>query len=385
MLYNSFMVDRKINLKNILSKKSLFLLGPRGTGKSFWIKKSLPNTLSFDLLNRDTFERFLKRPHQLSEEIPSHVKDVVIDEIQKIPELLDEVHRLIETRGIRFLLTGSSPRKLKQKGVNLLAGRARDFRFFPLTLEEISEKLSDQMMLKLMNKGGVPSLFFSDEFDLDIRSYIQFYIMEEIKAEAIVRRVDNFARFIDVLGLQNAKEMHFQNIASDSGVPVRTVENYLGVVEDTLLGFCLAPFERTQKRKAITRSKFYFFDLGVARYLSRQGEIKMGSVIFGEYFEHFIILEIRAHFGLRGREALLQYWRSKNGFEVDLILNNKIALEFKATKSIDERHLKGLVALREENLLEEYMVVSLDPIDRTINNIQVIHWRTFLQKILPSF
>lgn len=365
---------RALDLRALLDGNNFFLFGPRGTGKSYWIRRSLPDAKLFDLLDRDVFERLLRRPRQLGEEISPSDSLVVIDEIQKLPVILDEVHRLIEERSIRFLLTGSSARKLRRSGVNLLAGRAWEAGFFPLCWPEIP----DFDLTRYLNRGGLPRAYLSPMPTEELRTYAHLYLSEEITAEAVTRNIGNFVRFLDVMGLQNGKELHYQNIASDAGVPVRTVESYIQVLEDTLLGFELLPFLGSRKRKAITRSKFYFFDIGVANTLARRGEVHPGSALFGECFEHWVILELRAYLSLRRRDEPLQYWRAKTGFEVDLVVGDQLAVEIKASPQITERHLKGLKALREERVVKSFHVVSLDPVPRTVDGISIHPWREFL-------
>lgn len=366
---------RLVNLNALLKLNSFFLFGPRGTGKSFWIRHSLPGAKLFDLLDADVYGRLLRRPRQLGEEISAKEAVVVIDEIQRLPALLDEVHRLIETRGIKFLLTGSSARKLRHSGVNLLAGRAWEAGFYPLCSREIP----DFELARYFNRGGLPRAWLSSSPAEELRNYARLYLSEEIKAEALTRRIDNFVRFLDVMALQNGKEMHYANVSSDAGVPARTVENYLQILKDTLVGFDVLPFRAARRRKAITRSKFYFFDVGVANELARRGEVLPGSAAFGECFEHWLMMEMRAYLGINRRGEAMQYWRTKTGLEVDLIVGDKLALEFKATGQVLDRHLKGLKALREEGLVKNFAVVSLDPEQREVDGIKIYPWAEFVK------
>jgi len=246
------MYSRALDLKQALSKKSHFLLGPRATGKSWLIQNQLGKKAQvFDLLNLTVFERFLKRPGAFAEEV--NREWVVIDEIQKLPQLLDEVHRLIEERKIRFLLTGSSARKLKRGGANLLGGRARTLHMFPLTFSEI-----DGFDLKrYCNFGGLPMIYPSSDGWKDLQDYVQLYLKEEIIAEAAVRRVDHYARFLDVIGLRSGEELNYQGVASDSGVPPRTVANFVEILKNTLLAFEMEPYRNTRSKKSVSKSKIY--------------------------------------------------------------------------------------------------------------------------------
>jgi predicted AAA+ superfamily ATPase len=361
-----------------LARNSFFLFGPRGTGKSYWIKKTLGGIPLFDLLDGDVYDRLMRRPKRLSEEIAPGEKFAVIDEIQKIPRLLDEVHRLIEERGIHFLLTGSSARKLRRGGANMLGGRAWQAGFYPLTWAEIP----DFDLLKYVNRGGLPKVYLSEFPEEDLKAYTRLYVNEEVRAEALTRNIENFVRFLDVLAGSNGEEINFQNIANDAGVPPRTIENYISVLEDTLMGFELFPFLEANKRKAVTRSKFYFFDIGVVNRITQRTPISAGNPAFGDAFEHFIILETRAYLGLSGKDAPLRFWRTKNGFEVDLVVGNEIAVEIKSTKQAGPKHLKGLRALREEGLVKNYFVVSQDPVSRTMEDgIRAVYWEDFLKML----
>ncbi len=375
MVRNIF--PRIADFTGLLKTNSHFIFGPRATGKSFWLRYSLKDVPLFDLLNSDTYARFLRRPAQLGEEIPPGRQTAIIDEIQRLPALLNEVHRLTEERGMRFLLTGSSTRRLKTAGVNLLAGRAWEYHFYPL----VSAELPDFRLTEYLNKGGLPRVWKTPEWKKELKNYVGLYILEEVKSEASVRKMDNFARFLDMLGLQNGKELHYRNISSDCGVPVRTVESYLRVLEEMLIGFELLPFLKTKTRKAVTRSKFYFFDVGVANELARKGEILEGSALFGDGFEHWLILEIRAHNGLSGANRELFYWRSTGGAEVDLVIGDRAAIEFKAVKQVLPGHLKNLKLLREEGLLKDYIIVSLDPVFRVMDGIKIYPCAQFLKEL----
>ncbi|MEN0060054.1 MAG: AAA family ATPase [Bdellovibrio sp.] len=371
------MYKRVLNLKQALSKKSHFLFGPRATGKSWLIKRELPEAQIFDLLNISTFERFLKRPSAFAEEIQAEL--VVVDEIQKLPILLDEVHRLIEEKGLRFLLTGSSARKLKHGGANLLAGRARSLEFFPLTSFELEK---DFDLLKYCRYGGLPLIYQSDEPWRDLKEYTQLYLKEEITAEAIVRRVDHFARFLDVIGLCSGEELNFQQVANDSGVPPRTVANFVEVLKDTLLAFELVPYKKTKKRKAISKSKIFLFDVGVANYLAGRKEVLFRSESFGKTFEHFLIQEIRAYKGYHQVDETLSYWRTVGGqYEVDCIVGDKVAIEIKSSERYTEKMLEGLRALKEEASIKRYILVCRDSTSRKIDGIEVIPYQVFLKEL----
>ncbi len=367
---------RTLNLKKTLQKKSAFLLGPRATGKSWLIRYELSDAQVFNLLDSAIFDRFIRRPSAFAEEINS--KLVVVDEIQKIPRLLDEVHRLIEEKGIRFLLTGSSARKLKHGGANLLAGRARTLHLFPLT----SRELTDFDLLKYCRYGGLPLIYLSDDPWQDLKDYVHLYMKEEITAEAIVRRVDHFARFLDVIGQISGEELNYQKVASDAGVPPRTVANFVEVLKDTLLAFELEPYQKTKKRKAVSKSKIFLFDVGVANYLAGRKEILFRSQGFGKAFEHFIIQEIRAYLHYKQKDEKLSYWRTVGGaFEVDCIIGDEAAIEIKATENFQDKMLTGLKELKKENKIKIFFLVSRDKTPRVVDGIRIVPYLQFLDQL----
>lgn len=381
-MINTF--KRVLSLPSLMGAANHFLFGPRSTGKTYLIRKQLSDVKVYDLLDSDVFSRLARRPKLLGEELSKNDKIIVIDEIQKLPILLDEVHRLIETKGTRFLLTGSSARKLRRGGSNLLGGRARQAHLYPLCFPEIPRF----DLTTYLNRGGIPRILPLEDYEAELRGYADLYLREEITAEALVRNISQFARFLDVMALQNGEELNYEGIASDCGVPARTLQNYVQILEETLIGFPVHSFRATKKRKAITRSKFFLFDVGVANVMALRGEIKPHSELFGKCFEHFMFLELRAYLGYRRRPQTLQYWRSTTGFEVDCVVGDRLAIEFKSSDMVSERHLRGLKALREEGLVRDFAVVSLDPQRRIVDGITIYPWQEFLttlwaDKIFP--
>ncbi len=370
------MYKRTLGLTDLLKKKSFFLFGPRGTGKTTLIKHTLSNATVIDLLESKTYRDYLRNPSILSEQKLKPI--VVIDEVQKLPELLDEVHRLIESKRLTFLLTGSSARKIKRGGANLLAGRAWWAELFPLTSIEIP----DFDLLTYLNRGGLPVVYTSDEYVEELRAYTALYLREEIQNEALTRKIVQFSEFLELIALSNGEEISFQSIAGDCGVSPNSIKNYIQILEDTLLVFHLKPFTKTKKRKAISRSKLYFFDIGVTNSLANRGEILDGSELFGKAFEHFILLEVRAFLSYARKNIKMFYWRSTSRFEVDLILDDKWAIEIKSSKSIYDKHLKGIRALKEEGNIENFAVISCDQNERTTrDNIVIFPWKVFLDKL----
>ncbi|MBF0491961.1 MAG: ATP-binding protein [Deltaproteobacteria bacterium] len=371
-------LKRTLNLKKLLQKKSFFLFGPRATGKTTLIKKDLPDARIYNLLDTRLFSRLLKDPGLLEEENRNQNKLIVIDEIQKLPSLLDEVHRLIEEQNKTFLLTGSSARKLKRGAANLLAGRAWQAELFSLTSHEIP----DFNLLKYLNCGGLPNVYYSKYPSEELENYVSLYIKEEIQSESLTRNLPAFVSFLDAIALSNGEEINLESFGRDCGVSPITVRNYIQILEDTLIGFSLPGYTKTKKRKATSRIKHYLFDTGVVHTLCRRGKIENKSELFGKAFEQFITQEIRAFLSYSRLKLPLCYWRSLSQFEVDLIVGNELALEIKSSDQIQDKHLKGLRALKEEGLLKKYAIVSLDSEPRkTSDGISIYPWEHFLKSL----
>lgn len=371
------MYIRSLDLPKLLKKRSYFLLGPRGVGKSTLIEQALPQAKVYDLLDASVFQRLAREPTLISQETTAEDL-VVIDEIQKLPALLDEVHRLIVKRKQTFLLTGSSARKLRKGGANLLAGRAFQAWLLPLTSQEVV----DFDLLTYLNTTGLPEFYGQTGVHDYLKAYVGTYLQEEIKAEALARNLSGFIRFLEVVALCNGEEINYANISSDCGVPVRTLEGYFGILNDTLIGFPVQPFLSTSKRKAATRSKYFLFDVGVVNSLTKRGRVEFKSELFGRLFEHFIALELRAFLAYHFIDLPLKYWRSVSHFEVDFIVGNKLAIEVKGTDLVTDKHLKGIRALKEEGVIQTHAVVSLDPHERlTSDGIYIWPWKTFLKKL----
>jgi predicted AAA+ superfamily ATPase len=368
-------IARLLNLHSALKKKSHFLLGPRGVGKSHLIRTTLNDAVYIDLLVDDVYSRLLRRPSSLKEFLPQHAAQViVIDEIQKIPALLDEVHKAIEEQKLTFLLTGSSARKLRRGGANLLAGRAWERNLFPLTSSELGERFD---FLRYLSFGGLPSVYFSDYPEDELKNYTKLYLKEEIQAEGLVRKFDHFVRFLDFVALTNGEEINYDSLGSDAGVPPRTVASYFELLEDTLVGFSVAPYTKTKKRKSITRSKFFLFDIGVVSALTKRGALTETSELLGRAFEHFIAMELRAYSSYSERDLALRYWRTTSQHEVDFILEDHLAIEVKATTRVSDRHLHGLIALQQEKCVKRHVLVSRDPLRRVVQGIEIIPWQEF--------
>lgn len=371
---------RVLNLPNLLKNKSFFLFGPRATGKTSLFNAQLGNAKVFDLLDAEVYNQLLRRPKIIEEALRSDAGEqiVVIDEVQKLPAVLDEVHRILSKHPVRFLLTGSSARKLRHGGANLLAGRAWQAELFALCSQEIP----NFDLMTYLNTGGLPAIYGNPLAHEELRGYVGTYLKEEIQAEALTRNLPAFAAFLDAMALCNGHEINFESLASDCGVSPMTLKNYISILDDTLIGFSLPGFTKTRKRKAISRAKHYLFDLGLVNHIASRGEILPKSELFGRAFEHFILLEIRAWNSYRRHYKPLSYWRSTSQFEVDCIIGDELAVEVKATDLVQDRHLKGLRALKEEGLIKEYCVVSCDQNKRvTEDGITIYPWREFLSRL----
>ncbi|NDG27267.1 MAG: ATP-binding protein [Proteobacteria bacterium] len=370
---------RILELKPLLQRKSTFLLGPRSSGKTYLYEHTLKPARVYDLLERQVFKRLSSRPELLFEECEKPGELVVVDEIQKLPFLLDEVHRTIEKKNTRFLLTGSSARKLKRSQANLLGGRASSAELLPLTYAEIP----DFDLMKYLNHGGIPRHYLCkpDQIEDELDDYTALYLKEEIKDEAITRNLQDFSRFLEIMALHSGDELAIENFASDCQIKPSTFRNYLSVLEDTLVGFQVPPYLASKKRKAITRSKFYLFDVGVTGFLAGRLPLKPKSELFGRSFEHWIALELRGFLKYRRQKLSLCYWRTTSQFEVDFVIGNEVAIEVKAKALVTEKDLKGLKALAEEKQIKRYIVISLDPQKRKLGPFEIYPWETFLKEL----
>lgn len=371
-------VARALDIGRLAGRKSLFLFGPRQTGKTALISHALPSARIYDLLDGEVFLAFSARPTRLGEELGPEDKLVVLDEIQKLPALLDEVHRLIEKRGIRFVLTGSSARKLRRGGVNLLGGRAPNRTLHPFIRRELGAEFS---LDRALDRGLLPPIYFSDNAREDLAAYVGNYLKEEIAAEALTRNVPAFSRFLEVAALCHGTILNYSAVASDAQIPPSTVREYFHILEDTLLARTLPAWTRTRRRKAIETAKHYFFDVGVARYLQRRSGLARRSPEFGEAFESYIFHEIATYIDYNDPAVPLAYWRSTSGYEVDFILADATAIETKAKNPVGERDLRGLRALQEEKLLKRYVVPSLETRSRTTDGIEILPWDDFLEML----
>ncbi len=384
------MFNRLLKMK-LPKRQSAFLWGARQTGKSLYLKTHYPDSIYYNLLNTHEVIRLSKAPYLLREELLAAPKaklkyPVIIDEIQKVPELLNEVHSLIEDEAIQFILCGSSARKLKTQSTNLLGGRAWPYHVYPLSIQEIP----DFDLLTALQQGLIPNHYLADKDYINdyFQAYIDVYLIDEIRNEGLVRNLPAFARFLDVAGLTNGEMINANNIARDCAIDRSTVQSYYQILVDTLVGYLIYPYQKKIKRDVITSTpKFYLFDLGVANYLGQQQVTALKGAVAGKSFEHYILMELIAYIGITRKRLDINYWRTKTGLEVDFIIEQaSLAIEVKISTQVHQEDLKGLIAFCEEHPKFKAIVVSQDknPRDLKVNNQLTIHilpWRGFLEQL----
>ncbi|MEK6558076.1 MAG: AAA family ATPase [Candidatus Margulisiibacteriota bacterium] len=375
---------RRIKFEDI-DHESYFLWGPRQSGKSTLLRQMFPKSLYFDLLLSTEYRRLLNQPQLLRQQYLAlslkeqiDVQPIIIDEVQKIPELLNEVQWLIVNHNVRFILCGSSARKLRRGHGNLLGGRALRHQLHPLVNPEIPEF----NLYHALNRGLLPKIYQSERYDGLLKAYISDYLKEEILEEALTRNISAFSQFLDVMSLSNGEIINYKNIARDCGVSAPTVKEYFQILVDTLLGYYVPAYTKTIKRRAIHAPKFFLFDLGVVNSLAKRGVLEQGSELFGKAFEHYILMELMAYSDYSEKKFSIRYWRSSSGVEVDFILGDSVAVEVKSTILVNSHHTKNIRALKEENLMNAYIVVSLDEKRRLTNEgIIIIPWKEFLSQL----
>ncbi|MCM2279316.1 MAG: AAA family ATPase [Oligoflexia bacterium] len=364
-----------------LKRKSVLLLGPRRTGKTQFIRKELQPDRIYNLLSSKEFIRLSANPGLIREELKDSDRLIVVDEIQKLPALMDEIHDLIETSAARFLLTGSSARKLRRTHTSLMAGRARVQHLWPFTSAELrGAKALD--LKRALNFGSLPPVYFSEEPEAELEDYTGTYLREEIQAEALTRKIESFTRFLQFAALSNGELVNFTEIGRDAQVPPRTIIEYFQVLEDTLVGSMVPPLIPKKSRKAYSMGKFYFFDVGVARSLAGTGfSSTADGPQYGKALEHFIFLELKAFRDYRERNEPIRFWRTYDGKEVDFIVGDSIAIEVKATHMARPEHAKGLQSLSELQPLKRRILISQDPRSRKMGGVEVIPVLEFVERL----
>lgn len=379
------MVQIRRALRIVLpERQSAFLWGPRKTGKSTLLKSAFPDSLRFDLLQTDLMLDLARRPALLRERLaaaePSRLaRPVILDEVQKVPALLDEVHWLIENRGLRFVLCGSSARKLRRGHVNLLGGRAWRYELRPL----VSHELGDVDLLRALNRGLVPAHYLEPEYERSLAAYVRDYLKEEVFDEGLTRNVAAFSRFFEAIGYSHGDLTNYANIARDCGVDSKTVKEYYQILVDTLVGSFVEPYKRRQERQVIGKAaKFYLFDVGVAGAMAGRRIREPRGELFGRALEHFVLMEILAHKSYRELGYPVYFWRTKSGLEVDFVLGDaEVAIEVKGTTRVDSADLRSLRAFAADNRPRKAIVVCNEPAPRVHDAIELLPWRDFLARL----
>ncbi len=364
--------------------RSAFLWGPRQTGKTTLLRRLFPESLRYDLLRTDLFLDLTRNPSVLRQELlaaPAAAlrHPVIVDEAQKVPALLDEVHWLMENAGIRFILSGSSARKLLRGKANLLGGRAWRYQLFPLT----SRELGSLDLLRVLNRGLLPSHYLEDRYELSLKAYVRDYLKEEVFEEGLTHNVPAFSRFFEAMAFSHGELTNFANIARECGVDGKTVREYYQILVDTLLGTWVLPFKRRQDRQVILKAaKFYLFDVGVAGDRTGRRLAQTRGEAFGRALEHFVLMELLAHAAYSGLDYPVRFWRTKSGLEVDFVLGDgQVAIEVKGTPLVDPRELRSLAAFQESYGPRQAILVCNEQRERLQGSVRVLPVATFLDQL----
>ncbi len=359
--------------------RSAFLWGPRKTGKTTLLRQQFPEACWIDLLDYDLFLSLSQRPGTLRQMLEAqNSRTVVIDEVQKVPHLMDEIHWLIENKGYQFILCGSSARKVRRGKSGLLGGRAWRFELYPLVTSEVKPFDLD----RALHVGLMPSHYLATDPEMDLRGYVHDYLKEEVQAEALTRNLPAFSKFLRSAAITNGMLLNYSNAARESGVAVKTIREYYQILEDTLIGRQLPPWRKTKKRRLIETAKFFFFDTGIVSSLLEQRTLVPGTREYGRAFEHFILQECWAYRHYSKREFPISFWRTASGSEVDLILGDaEVAIEVKASASVANR-AKGLHLFHEENNCRKSLIISKEQRPRKISSqITVLPWQNFCEML----
>lgn len=367
----------------ICPKQSFFLWGSRQTGKTTILKETYPNALRVDLLKSDILMRYLQRPVFFREEIMAldSKQLIIVDEIQKAPVLLDEIHYLIQEKNYIFGLCGSSARKLRRGHANLLGGRAIRYELLGLTALELD---NDFNLSRMINAGPLPNHYINQQYSRAIQSYVDDYLREEILQEGLIRRLPIFSDFLRMAAISDTEIINLSNIARESGISVTTVRDHYSILVDTLMGAFVPAYTARAKRRIIQAPKFYFYNVGVVNILAKRGIIQPGSELFGKAFENWIFHELSAHTRYSEKLYDISYWRLTTGTEVDFILGKAdVAIEVKGKENVTSRDLKGLREFKHEHpRVKHRIVVSLEKTDRlTSDNILILPYQKFIKQL----
>lgn len=373
------MYKRLFDVKSKLDE-GMFLFGARQTGKSTLLKERFKGEIYYDLLDPELRKFFKRNPNALKEALKDKSSGtlVIIDEIQKVPELLDIVHSLMVDNGLWFILSGSSARKLKKSGANTLGGRAIPETLYPLVWPEVTDFQLD----RAVQNGMIPRHYMVEDATKRLKGYVEVYLNEEIREEGEVRELDAFERFMEIAAISDGEILNYSNIASDCGVSVKTVQSYFQILYDTLIGYEIPAYRKTVKRKIVQAPRFYYFDVGLANYLMGRYFLKRGTDDYGHAFEHLVIQEIIAYKGYNDKKEIISYWRTYDKKEVDVVIGDaKVAIEIKSSEQIKTKYKAGLRAFKEEHPDCRLILVSLEVVTRTSEDIEMIYVLDFFKKL----
>lgn len=373
------MYQRIFDIEHKLDE-AMFLFGARQTGKSTLLKERFGDAIYYDLLNPSVRKALKLNPNSLWEALQDKPAGtlVIVDEIQKVPELLDVVHSLMVDRGLFFILSGSSARKLKRSGANTLGGRAIPESLYPLVWPEVTDFQID----RAVQNGMIPRHYMVEDATKRLSGYVKVYLDEEIREEGEVRQLDAFERFMEVAAISDGEMLNYSNIAADCGVSAKTVKSYFQILYDTLIGYEIPAFRKEIKRKIVQAPKFYYFDVGLANYLMGRNSLKRGTDDYGHAFEHLVMQEIIAYKGYNDKRDTISYWHTYDQKEVDVVIGDaKVAIEIKSSEHVETKHRKGLKAFKEEHPDCRLILVSLDPITRKSGDEELIYVLDFLNML----
>ena len=373
------MYHRIFDIENRLDE-GMFLFGGRQTGKSTLLKERFPKAVYIDLLKSDLRNRFKQHPEEFRESLLRYPPEtlVIVDEIQKVPDLLDEVHSLMVNNGLWFILSGSSARKIKKSGANKLGGRAIPETLFPL----VSAEIPDFDLGRAVQNGMIPRHYMVADARKRLQAYIDLYLSEEIAEEAAVQNLDDFVRFMEVAAISDGEIMNYENVASDCGVSANTVKAYYKILVDTLLGFEVPAYRKVIKRKLYKASRFYYFDVGIANYLTGRHHLSDKTPEYGHAFEHLIMQEIVAYLGYTDSEEPLSYWHTYDNHEVDAVIGDaRVAIEIKSTDHVDHDDKKGLIEFAKEHPETKQILVSRDRISRRSGDVDLYYVTDFFKAL----
>ena len=373
------MYHRIFDIENRLDEV-MFLFGGRQTGKSTLLKERFPKAVYIDLLKSDVRNRFKQHPEEFRESLLRYPPEtlVIVDEIQKVPDLLDEVHWLMVEKGLWFILSGSSARKIKKSGANNLGGRAIPETLFPL----VSAEIPDFDLERAVQNGMIPRHYMVANARNRMRAYIDLYLKEEIIEEALVQNVDEFVRFMEVAAIMDGEILNYENVASDCEVSANTVKAYYKILVDTLLGFEVPAYRKVIKRKLYKSPRFYYFDVGIANHLTKRYHLAPKTPEYGHAFEHLIMQEIVAYLGYTNSDEELTYWHTYENLEVDAVIGDaRVAIEIKSKEHIDHDDKKGITEFAKEHPDTKQIIVSKDRISRRSGDVDLYYVTDFFKAL----